>query len=69
MCVHVLCGCALPDDSVVWVDATGAHNFVYVDPSLCDERGELTAVGIAHINEHLAQTPGVPSLEAAVPCR
>lgn len=69
MCVHVLCGCALPDNSVVWVDSTGEHNLVYVDPSLCGADGQLTQAGRACINEHLARTPGVPSLESAVSCR
>lgn len=68
MCVHVLCGCALPDNTGVWVDPTGEHNFVYVDPSLCDERGSLTAAGVALVNAHLRRTPGLPSLDTALPC-
>lgn len=68
MCVHVLCGCALPGNAGVWVDPTGEHNFVYVDPSLCDLKGCLTPAGVALVNAHLAVVTGVPSLEAAVPC-
>lgn len=68
MCVHVLCGCALPDDAVVWVDPTGDHLLVYVDPQLTVE-GELTKAGIGQINAALSHVPGAPSLEAAVSCR
>lgn len=68
MCVHVLCGCALPDNTGVWVDPTGEHNLVFVDPSLCDEQGHLTPAGITLVNAHLRAATRVPSLEAAVPC-
>lgn len=68
MCVHVLCGCVLPDSTGVWVDLTGEHNFVYVDPSLCDEQGCLTPAGITLVNAHLRGVAGAPSLETAVPC-
>lgn len=68
MCVHVLCGCALPDDAVVWVDPTGDHVLVYVDPRLTVE-GALTEAGIGQVNAALSHVPGAPSLEAAVSCR
>lgn len=68
MCVHVLCGFALPDDSVVWVDPTGDHLLVYVDPQLA-VGGVLTEAGIGQVNAALGCVPGAPSLEAAVSCR
>jgi hypothetical protein len=69
MCVHVLCGSVLPDDSLVWVDSTGAHVLVYVDPSLASNAGALTESGQACVNAALTRIPGVPSLEEAVSCR
>lgn len=69
MCVHVLCGSVLPDNSLVWVDSTGAHVFVYVDPSLASTAGALTGSGHARVNAALARMPGAPSLEEAASCR
>lgn len=69
MCVHVLCGSVLPDESLVWVDSTGAHVLVYVDPSLASDAGGLTPAGVSEVNRALGHVPGAPSLEAAVSCR
>jgi hypothetical protein len=69
MCVHVLCSSVLPDDSLVWVDPTGAHVLVYVDPSLASDAGSLTAAGAAVVNDALGHVPGAPSLQTAISCR
>lgn len=68
MCVHVLCSSVLPDDSLVWIDPTGAHVLVYVDPSLA-QAGGLTPLGVSEVNRALGHVPGAPSLEAAISCR
>ncbi|MCX4543838.1 hypothetical protein [Streptomyces sp. NBC_01565] len=52
----------------MWVDPTGDHLLVYVDPQLT-VAGELTKAGIGQINAALSHVPGAPSLEAAVSCR
>ncbi|MFF5778103.1 hypothetical protein ACFY7Y_14280 [Streptomyces virginiae] len=52
----------------MWVDPTGDHVLVYVDPRLTVE-GALTEAGIGQVNTALSHVPGAPSLEAAVSCR
>jgi hypothetical protein len=58
----------MPNNVMVWVDRQPSHNLVYVDVSLFNRRGSLTARGVRRINSALADFDQAWTLSSSQLC-